>query len=270
MENLYNVYENLKKISEFKKFEAISIKATKREFVPLTSSKFGGTPYLPNGSKIPIAKNGEKMSLVAQINFKGIPKLDGFPEDGILQFFIASDEYLGQNFEEPTKQDNWRLVYYKEYSEEQVVSQTTAYEIQHEDFPIKGQYSLTFEKVLQMPNFYCVEFQKNYEPLFKKATNNDENDLIDLIDIYDEIENTNIENPLHQIGGVPSSVQGNDVRLEGDYGEYILLLQIDSENSTDSDNDIMWGDMGIANIFIHKDDLTKKDFSRCIYYWDCF
>lgn len=33
--------------------------------------------------------------------------------------------------------------------------------------------------------------------------------------------------------------------------------------------DIMWGDCGVANFFIHPDDLKNKDFSKVLYNWDC-
>ena len=42
-----------------------------------------------------------------------------------------------------------------------------------------------------------------------------------------------------------------------------LLLQIDSED------DIMWGDSGIANFFISEEDLKNKNFEDMLYNWDC-
>lgn len=47
--------------------------------------------------------------------------------------------------------------------------------------------------------------------------------------------------------------------------KHILLFQIE----TDDDNDIMWGDCGVANFFIHPDDLKNQDFSKLLYNWDC-
>lgn len=46
----------------------------------------------------------------------------------------------------------------------------------------------------------------------------------------------------------------------------ILLLQIDTDNSLN----IMWGDSGVANFFIRKEDLLNLDFSNVIYNWDCY
>ncbi|MGR5907746.1 DUF1963 domain-containing protein [Bacillus paranthracis] len=46
----------------------------------------------------------------------------------------------------------------------------------------------------------------------------------------------------------------------------ILLLQIDTDDSLN----IMWGDSGVANFFIKKEDLLNLDFSNVIYNWDCY
>ena len=63
--------------------------------------------------------------------------------------------------------------------------------------------------------------------------------------------------------GYPSFTQC-DPRCGEYQGEYeTLLLQIDSQD------DIMWGDSGIANFFINEKDLRKLDFSNVMYTWDC-
>ncbi len=49
--------------------------------------------------------------------------------------------------------------------------------------------------------------------------------------------------------------------------DYILLFQLDSDS--EDGKDIMWGDAGVGNFFIHPDDLRKRDFSKVVYNWDC-
>ncbi|KHS57069.1 MULTISPECIES: DUF1963 domain-containing protein [Terrisporobacter] len=49
--------------------EVLHIKAV-REEVSLYDNKFGGIPYLPMDKEIPRNKNGEKLRLLAQINFE--------------------------------------------------------------------------------------------------------------------------------------------------------------------------------------------------------
>lgn len=55
----------------------------------------GGFPYLPKGYDYPKTPDGEYLHLLAQINFAEIPHLEGFPKQGILQFYIADDDDYG-------------------------------------------------------------------------------------------------------------------------------------------------------------------------------
>jgi uncharacterized protein YwqG len=48
-----------------------------------------------------------------------------------------------------------------------------------------------------------------------------------------------------------------------EFEEAQLLLQIDSDHK-----DILWGDEGIANFFIHPEDLEDLEFSEVLYNWD--
>ena len=54
-----------------------------------------------------------------------------------------------------------------------------------------------------------------------------------------------------------------------DLQDYILLFQMDSDYSAERKSEIMWGDSGVGNFFIKKDDLQKLDFSKVMYNWDC-
>ena len=56
-----------------------------------TDSKFGGDYYLPAGAE------ASELEFMAQINFAQAPHLKGFPERGLLQFFLrtGSDEFEG-------------------------------------------------------------------------------------------------------------------------------------------------------------------------------
>lgn len=68
------------------------------------------------------------------------------------------------------------------------------------------------------------------------------------------------------MGGYPHFTQ-NDPRScnKDQQSKTIMLMQIDS----DLDNDIMWGDMGIANFFITPEDLAAENFDNVLYTWDC-
>lgn len=65
-----------------------------------------------------------------------------------------------------------------------------------------------------------------------------------------------------QVGGYPCFTQ-YDPR-EYDYQDYdVLLFQLNTVK------DIMWGDSGVANFFIRKEDLENENFSSVLYNWDC-
>ena len=62
-----------------------------QENAGLADSKFGGDYYLPAGGEV------SELEFLAQINFAQVPRLKGFPERGLLQFFLrtGSDEFEG-------------------------------------------------------------------------------------------------------------------------------------------------------------------------------
>ena len=71
----------------------------------------------------------------------------------------------------------------------------------------------------------------------------------------------------HKIGGYPAFAQ-DDPREAGTYTE--LLLQIDSDwNDEEEDYSIMWGDAGVGNFFISRENLEKLNFEDVLYNWDC-
>ena len=95
------------------------------ENLTLWQSKFagrekspGGFPYLPKGFDYPQTSDGEYLLLLAQINFAEIPDLEGFPKQGILQFYIADNDDYGFSdhyyCELNSLQSNWRVLYFPE------------------------------------------------------------------------------------------------------------------------------------------------------------
>ena len=68
----------------------------------------------------------------------------------------------------------------------------------------------------------------------------------------------------HKVGGYPIFCQGDARDRSDEFKDHdILLLQIDS------DEGIFWGDAGVANFFIKREDLRNLDFSNVFYTWDC-
>ena len=57
-----------------------------------TDSKFGGDYYLPVGTE------ASELEFLAQINFAQVPHLEGFPEKGLLQFFLHTEDERFESF----------------------------------------------------------------------------------------------------------------------------------------------------------------------------
>ena len=130
-----------------------------------------------------------------------------------------------------------------------------------EYFPLDKEYAISFEKAVSFVTPCLDDFGEYIRktakdlafPVYEEENSCDmfgENDFETFCD-----DNA----PFHQIGGLPFFTQ-SDVRREGD----VLLFQMDSEG------EIGWGDMGIANFFISLSDLKAHDFTNVLYNWDCY
>lgn len=277
---------NLKKvIAEFRnttmkptiKIKAYGGKAT------TTGSKFGGKPYFPKNITFPVGQafdgEGQPMKLLAQLNFAEIPHLDGYPDHGLLQFFIIPNDLYGADFDDETTQKNFRIIYHEN------LDFSPCEEIPEPDFddgymPFEGEYPLKFE-LSEMPmlgdDFRCDEtFISIYQKYFQT-------DKTSICEVQEEWENKDLfdafyddlysEGLGHRIGGYASFTQTDPREFDDALkANTELLLQVDSEQVegvAGRAGEIMWGDMGVANFFISPDDLKNHDFSRVAYNWDC-
>lgn len=255
------------------------------------SSKLGGTPYFPRTMEYPRVKTGyragEPLFFLAQLNFADMPHIEGFPEKGILQFFAGSesDYMVGKDFDDLTYQNGFRVFYHSEpfLEEGQLLS---ASEIpvpseEHDCFPFKGEFALEvgqpeqvglsssdyrFERILA--DSYNAVFGKSFDNIVFYRHNgeceSDERLIEEFCEVYPESgEGT-------KLGGFPFFMQEEDPRVRyRDRGDFsVLLFQLDS--SGDGEDEIKWGEFGQANFFISAKDLAALDFTKVLYYWDCY
>ena len=74
----------------------------------------------------------------------------------------------------------------------------------------------------------------------------------------------------HKMLGYPGFIQFDPREDDEELQCYdTLLLQIDSDMGEDGEDYVLWGDCGVANLFINKEALIKRDFSQILYNWDC-
>jgi len=252
-----------------KKYINIKAKYSDQE-LPYTQSKFGGKPYLIDKEKYPYGTDGNPLKLLAQLNFTEIPHLNNFPEDGILQFYISFIDklgLLGADFDNPTKQDLFRII----YIQGDVVDENTAirdYQFPETGkdyyFPVTGEFKLDFKIIEELISYQDHRFSQTIGNRPHKLDISETT----LDELY-KITDSNV----HKIGGYPHFTQW-DPRDRDGYRDYdTLLFQITSQHTADNLNkpaEIMWGDMGVANFFIKSEKLIQRDFTDVLYNWDCF
>lgn len=250
-------------------------------------SKFLGHHYWPKNlkDKYPKDEYGNFMSFLAQINFKELPANNLFPIDGILQFFIsAEDTVYGLNFENPTEQKNFKIIYWeeqdlielkdnKEFLKNFILNNPiifnkhiTKKQDESGHLPIDSELDLKFERGRE----YCGLNDQYYSQKYYQNINITEDEEESFYEL--------IQNNGHKMGGFAFFTQSdprlnitNGQKIEEDHikhenNEWVLLMQIDSDDK----NNIMWGDVGVANWFIKAEDLKKMDFSSVLYNWDCY
>ena len=248
----------------------VTMQLTARDDLSLWQSKIGGEPYLPLDSAYPVDSNGNPLALLAQFNFAEIPSLPNFPDRGILQFYIAADDLYGMNFDDQQLQSGFKVFYFDQMVEHLTHLRQDFSELGFDEeayLPFSGQYSIEFQRAEQAISLEDFAFGK-------KILNVDE-----LYDFEDQFEGGDFENDFiepyhkllsasgHRLGGYPFFTQTDPRQYNEKIQDYILLFQLDTD---DAENDIMWGDSGVGNFFIHPEDLKKRDFSKVVYNWDCY
>ncbi len=244
----------------------IKVSGTQAE-TTLFESKFGGYPYVPINQEHPKDSNGQPMMLLAQLNFEEMPHVEYMPQKGMLQFFVsAEDELYGADFDHPTIQKDFRIIYHSTIIEDlnKVITDFSSLNTSElEDFIIPEAAKLKFELGYQPVTSRDYRFEKMFSEEIDWEEIVDEENNTESGELYDDL----CKDQGHKIGGYPFFTQTDPREWEEKYQQHdILLLQIDTDDSLN----IMWGDSGVANFFIKKDDLLNLDFSNVIYNWDCY
>ena len=274
------VYDELK--AEHHK-EVIYIKAEKVDDLSLEESKFGGFPFVPLGGAIPTNAEGNQLALLAQINCAQLPENNMYPSDGWLQIWCLEDEMYGFCSDTIQPETNQKVLYIPAGTQgeplERVVAMYQPYV--SEDCPVwfineqgaiwgmrlsftHGQQGITYSDG-RFRDLFLDRWNKRYP---EQAVEN-------FYDLPDEIFENMVDSHdgpdcAHQLGGYPYFTQ-YDPRYEFDSAELAkyteVLFQIDSQ--FDTEWDLCWGDAGVRNLFISRENLEALDFSDLLYNFDC-
>ena len=246
-------------------------------------SKAGGTPYLPRDMAWPLDGDGVGMGLLAQIDCTGLAGLPDFPHTGLLQFFTAWDEVFGADFDDPMTQKGFRVLYH-----ETVDRSVTAEEVEARRPPLPDgdlEFCTPLDPcriILKAPAEQGMNgYDPRFEPMFTERWNRARPDLQikrvwdlyslvpDRLGDYTATNQPGWDAPFHQLGGYPYFTQ-QDPRPEKYDDLDVLLFQLDSDYDDQRKKyTVLWGDSGIANFFISREALKRRDFSRVLYNWDC-
>jgi uncharacterized protein YwqG len=239
-------------------------------------SKVGGAPYMPPGFKYPRVIDAEMskrpLRLLCQLNFEELPHLQGFPEEGILQFYLdcmADDEDYGLDRLSPTRQAGWRIVYHekiiRDVERHLTPPKLPGEESGDDEFPVEGQFAIRAELSSIPVTRTSMGWDMFWEEVFVPSPTCQR-----LKQKYTEDEicwsiMEAMPASRHRIGGYPD-FNCHDLRDGAYEGHAILLLQLDTEQADGAW--VNWGDMGQANFFITPEALAAKDFSNVLFDWN--
>lgn len=272
-----NINEVIEIIRNSNTREYIRVFAEANDNTGISSSKFGGVPYVANDDIIPVDSDNNQLALLSQINCGELPENELYPKVGLLQFWIARNSNFGLD-----NRDSYCVKYIanidESVSEKDILEKYDILDENSNDVhsPFKSKnasFSLTFEKGMSTITSTDCHFEdialKTIQDLFPNE---------EISDLYDDLDNDvystlfkSFKGVQHAIGAYPTFTQW-DPRNPDDTDTYnVMLLQIESMYSTDSnENEIMWGDSGVANFFIDNEKLEKLDFNDVLFNWDSF
>lgn len=263
--------------------EVIYIKAEKADDLSLEESKFGGFPFVPLGGAIPTNAEGNQLALLAQINCAQLPENNMYPSDGWLQIWCLEDEMYGFWSDTIQPETNQKVLYIPAGTQgeplERVVAMYQPYV--SEDCPVwfineqgaiwgmrlsftHGQQGITYSDG-RFRDLFLDRWNKRYpEQAVENFYDLPDEIFENVVDIHDGSDCA------HQLGGYPYFTQ-YDPRYERDSTELTkyteVLFQIDSQ--FDTEWDMCWGDAGVRNFFISREDLEAIEFSDLLYNFDC-
>lgn len=249
-------------------------------------SKVGGTPYLPHDMPWPLDGKGMRLELLAQIDCAALEGLPGFPHTGLLQFFFGLDDVFGMDFDDPTAQKGFRVLYHEaadpSVTAAEVEAKKAAAPLPEGDVryytPLSGVYGVRFAPAA-VQHINSQDFRA-WDQFLSKWNALHGTDFKTQWDYYratkidGEFPEAEGKAPWHQLGGYPYFTQEDPrgIRVPGGETAYpdldVLLFQLDSD-MRDREDLVLWGDCGVCNFFINREALKRRDFSRVCYNWDC-
>ncbi|WP_380129726.1 DUF1963 domain-containing protein [Deinococcus sonorensis] len=229
---------------------------------PAWTSKLGGRPCRPPGDVWPLAHDGTPLVFLAQIDFAEFPPLPGFPERGIVQYFIWEDDLYGANFDRSLDMTslavdaNVRVRYFADVIKDaKRLDHTVPDRFSDPDGSLPHDPTLEFILVGTLRSGPVTSDDRLLEQLTGSSLWALSEDVHpdDLAERYARLTGTG-----HKLGGYPTFTPADPRRVEDPQ----VLLQ------SDDDLALMWGTPASA-ISSSTRTTSRADFSRVAYNWVC-
>lgn len=232
--------------------------------IAASGSRLGGPVWLADGEAWPSDARGVPLEFLAQLDCSECQGLDGYPERGIVQFFIGRDDLYGADFDDPAAStvlvrriDVTRAGALVAPPSPQVIAG-----VAFSDFSPFRNDAVRATGIGLRPALILDRIDQSIMEAEKRVVALQERYDIDRLETF--LESDEAARPLrHQTGGYPAYTQ-SDVRYQPAFSDFDhVLLRLTS------DDFVMWGDVGECVFLIRREDLARADFSRVAYSWDC-
>lgn len=218
---------------------------------PISKSRFGG----PSLGEPPMDGAGRPMRMLCALFCEEFGGFLDFPTRGVLRFYISEEVPYGIDYQNPTEQKNFRVLYNESPESLQWQKETPS----NDEFPVKGCYYCTFrreEKAMPLMDY-------RFRAFFARCGD-------DELTAEEEMTlNERFSVRGHAVGGYADFTQDDPRAARESLRKYdTTLLKIDSVYR--GDTRIEFGDAGICNFLIPHEKLKACDFSDVLYWWDCY
>ena len=210
------------------------------------------------------------MKLLAAIWCSEVHGVPDFPARGVLRFYISDNDLYGADFDEPTVQKDFRVLY--DENEEAFDSSLREDSSVSPEFPILGAFPVRLTPAMSAIRASDYQFEDAVSAALIKAGIDGDLRNLEAAEMAYLCDQTVYAG--HRIGGYPCFEQEDPRGYQPELQKYdTLLLQIVSHTMPDESGKerelIMFGDAGGCQFFIPRDKLIARDFSDVMYWWDC-
>ena len=242
------------------------------------NSKLRGVPYYPKDKPWPVDVDSKPLVMFVQINFAEMPPLPGYPAEGILQLYLSADYAPDKHMwgmrsdskhkserDRLTDQSYFRALYFPRISRDARTLITAAPAVAIDDeysFPAINEARLIFALTSSYVRYEDYRFKRYFGQDGADFFYRDR-DTEKVLEAYEKFMGG--WEYFARIGGY-SRVEQQDPRSEFPDENWVLLFSLDSQGP--GGYAVGWGDGGVGNFYIRREDLANRDFSKVMYYWD--